>query len=145
MKRGAEGQDPTTLLRLAAVMEDIGCGSDAVDLYRRYADQVKEPEAIFYLALPGTTQPDRRGARLCDRAWGKCPARLTAAASMDILQEGKAEAGKLDRLEGRLKESLDKDRGSVELVLFLGSLQETRRPLRRSGEAIPSGAGTRRQ
>ncbi|MHB1424367.1 MAG: tetratricopeptide repeat protein [Gemmataceae bacterium] len=126
LKKRSQGQDAPTLLRLAAVMEEIGGGSNAVDLYRRYAEKVKEPEASLPLArCLGKQNRIGEALDLCDRVWDKCPARLAAAASLDILQEGRAETGQLDRLEGRLKSAIEKDR-DAELLLFLGSLQEIR-------------------
>lgn len=127
LKRRAEGEeDPPTLRSVAALMDEIGCGNEAIALYRRYAEQVKASEAILPLAqCLGRQNQLEEALELCDRAWKTCPPRLVAAVSVDILQSGRPDAAQMDRVERRLNDAIEKD-GSGELLLFLGSLQELR-------------------
>lgn len=127
LKDKAKGQDAPTVRRIAALLEDVGCGADAIVFYRQYAEQAKKPEAILPLAGCLARQ-NRLGEALdlCDRAWQTCPPLVAAEASVNLLQMSRPESKDLDRVERRLKEALDKDRGSAQLLLCRGSLQEVR-------------------
>ena len=46
----AAGKDAVTAVRVAALIENLGYPAEAEDLYRRYAKEAKEPDAVLVLA-----------------------------------------------------------------------------------------------
>jgi tetratricopeptide (TPR) repeat protein len=129
LSRHADKKDATAadVLRVALLLEQAGCGADAVRHYRRYVEMDKKPEAVLYLAACLARQKQLGEALdLCDSAWKSCPPGLVARTTLDILSESHPDNRQLDRFEGRLKEAVDKDQKSNDLLLFLGSLYELR-------------------
>jgi tetratricopeptide (TPR) repeat protein len=127
LKRQAQGQDAPTLLGIAVLLEEVGCGADALELYEKHAGMAKRPEAVFPWArcLARQNQLDR-ALELCERAWEGCPPRAVAEATLDVLHAAHPGEAQYERVERRLKMVLDMQPGETGLVLCLANLHELR-------------------
>ncbi len=127
LRKQAAGKPAPAVLRVAELIEELGEGGEAEDLYRRYAKEAKEPDAALALArYLGRRKRLAEALDVCDAAWDACPPDAVAEASLAVLYAAPADDAQATRVERRLAAALAKEPDRPGLVLCQASLEELR-------------------
>jgi tetratricopeptide (TPR) repeat protein len=125
--KAATEKDAVTAVRVAVLIENFGYAAEAENLYRRYAKEAKEPDAVLVLAqYLGRRKRTAEALDLCEGAWEKCRPAAVAEASLAVLNAAPGTEEQFGRLEKRLTAALEKQPDQSELVLCAASLCELR-------------------
>ncbi len=80
------GGDPGRLGAVAQLLDQLGQGAAAEELYRKLAAESKRPESVLVLALfLGRQGRAEEALRLCEGAWKTCPADKVVQVSLEVL------------------------------------------------------------
>jgi tetratricopeptide (TPR) repeat protein len=116
---------PDQLPDAARLLEALGLGAAAEDLFRRSVAMSTRPEAILELAgFLGRQGRTREALDLCERAWQTCPPALVATTSVSVLQgtdDSARAAEHLERVQGWLEPAVRQhpDQAGLKVALAL--------------------------
>ncbi len=131
----ADTTDPAVRLqRAAGLLEGLAQDFPAVaasarpaadELYRRYAEESRRPEALLVLAgYRGRQGRVNDALDLCERAAASCPAEEVAAAAVTVVTGAAATPEQLRRAERWALAAAEKGPRSAQLPVYLAALRE---------------------
>jgi tetratricopeptide (TPR) repeat protein len=112
-------------LALGNLLEEIGQGSAAEELYRKYVAEAKQPESSLVLArYLGRRNRLSEALALCDSAWQNCRAEEVGNACLEVLHAAPSGPEEKRRVERWLLAAHEKDPSQTGLLVCLADLQD---------------------
>jgi tetratricopeptide (TPR) repeat protein len=118
-----QGKDDQ-VVRVAKLLEDLGQVAAAERLYRRFASQKQQPQAILVLAgFLGRQNRLAEAIDLCESAWASCPPDAVALATVAVLFSAPIDLAQCRRAAESFERELKKTPQNAAIVFHLGNVR----------------------
>jgi len=109
---------------VARLLEELGQIPAAEQLYRKFAAQSRQPQAILVLAgFLGRQNRVAEALDLCDKAWASCPPEAVAAAAVAVLYSAPIDDAHCRRVAKSIEMERSKTPSSAGLLFHLANVR----------------------
>ena len=116
-----------TVLGVARLLEDLGQGSAAGELYREYMNEPGKPEqGLDYARYLARSDRMSEALDILERAWNICPPNVVATACLGALHDARPQDKQCRRVEDWLRRAMSRAPKSAHLLVCMADLQNMR-------------------